>query len=425
MKVSQLRRLGLKTWPKFTGFSSTFSNSIHTYGPDRLSGPEFAKRHVAPGIGRLTELNLVEGKGSWVWDDKGDKYLDFTCGIGVTNLGHCHPKVTRAVAEQAGKLVHAQVGVSHHDMYLRVVEKLLQIGPSSLDCAFLWNSGSEAVEAAVKVARAATGKTNIINVQGAYHGRTIGTMSLTTSRTGYSVGQHPFMPGVFTIPFPYASQLPCPGRPDGEELSRWCLTQLELLLKQQTAPSDTAALILEPVLGEGGYVAAPASFMEGLGRICKENQILLICDEVQSGYGRTGKMFAVEHYPKVEPDILVFAKGIANGYVLSGILARRELMSKQPPGSMGGTYAGNAVSCAAALAVLEVFEEEQVLSSSPFVSYLRLTSLNRTWSEAWASWTWSWGSFPCSTRFLPLHVLPTGGWVGCGRCISYNILVYT
>lgn len=328
---------------------------------------QFGTKHVAKGIGRLMPEVIESGAGSYVTMEGGRKYLDFTCGIGVTNLGHCHPTVTKAAQAQVGKLVHGQVNIAFQKPYLELIEAMKPIMPDpSLDTFFFWNSGSEAVEAAVKLARHATKKQNIIVMQGSYHGRTMGTMAMTRSKTIYGENYAPLMPGVFSVPFPYCSQCSISKHSDGKySFSNCCqdpVLQLELLLKRETAPSDTAAIIIEPVLGEGGYVPPPPGYFDAVRKICDKNNILLICDEVQSGYGRTGKMFAVEHYG-VRPDILVMAKGIANGFPLSAIASRKELMDLQKPGSMGGTYGGNAVACAAGLAVLDTFKKESILDN--------------------------------------------------------------
>jgi 4-aminobutyrate aminotransferase len=251
--------------------------------------------------------------------------------------------------------------------YLELVESLLPVMPHpSLDTFFFWNSGSEAVEAAVKLARHATKKQNIIVMQGSYHGRTFGTMAMTRSKTIYGENYAPLMPGVFSVPFPYCKQCSIALKADGKYGFENCcmdpVLQLELLLKRETAPSDTAAIFVEPVLGEGGYVPPPPGYLAALRKICDKHNILLVCDEVQCGFGRTGKMFAVEHWG-VRPDILIMAKGIANGFPLSGIVSTKELMDRQKPGSMGGTYAGNAVSCAAGVAVAKAFKDEKILDN--------------------------------------------------------------
>jgi 4-aminobutyrate aminotransferase len=260
-----------------------------------------------------------------------------------------------------------QVNIAFQKPYLELIQSLLPLMPhKSLDTFFFWNSGSEAVEAAVKLARHATKKQNIIVMQGSYHGRTGMTMEMTRSKTVYSEGYGPLMPGVFAVSFPYCAQCSIATRSDGKYNAENCcmdpVDQLELLLKRETAPSDTAAVFIEPVLGEGGYVPVVPAYLKRVREICDKNNILLVADEVQSGFGRTGKMFAVEHYG-VRPDILVMAKGIANGFPLSGIVSRKELMDTQKPGSMGGTYAGNAVSCAAGIAVAQAFKDEKILDN--------------------------------------------------------------
>jgi 4-aminobutyrate aminotransferase len=340
----------------------SFSNT-HPVSAD-LDTAAFGERHIAKGIGRLSKHVFEEGKGTYITTDKGVKLLDLTAGIGVVNLGHCHPKVSAAAAAQCMKITHAQVNIGFSSTQIALLRELIPILPHpSLDSVFLWNSGAEAVEAAVKLARAATKKPNIIVMQGSYHGRTNATSSMTRSKTIYGQGHGPLMGGVFASAFPYYSQFggATPETPT-EELVNQALLQMKLTLQQQTAPSDTAAIILEPVLGEGGYVPAPPAFLHGLRKICDENNILLIADEVQSGMGRTGHMFFVEE-SGVRPDILIFAKGIANGFPLSGIASSKELMDLQQPGSMGGTYAGNAVACAAAKAVIEAFREENILDN--------------------------------------------------------------
>lgn len=324
----------------------------------------FGEQHIAKGIGRLTKHVFDEGKGTFITTDKGVKLLDLTSGIGVVNLGHCHPKVSAAAAAQCSKITHAQVNIGFSSTQIALIKELIPILPHpSLDTVFFWNSGAEAVEAAVKLARAATKKPNVIVMQGSYHGRTNATASMTRSKTIYGEGHGPLMGGVFATAFPYYSQFggATPDTPT-DELVNQALLQLKLTLQQQTSPADTAAIILEPVLGEGGYVPAPPDFLHGLRKICDENDILLIADEVQSGMGRTGRMWFVEE-SGVRPDVLVFAKGIANGFPLSGIASSKELMDRQKPGSMGGTYAGNAVACAAATATIRAFHEEKILDN--------------------------------------------------------------
>jgi len=317
--------------------------------------------HLTQAVPHLVDSIFVRGEGPYIWDQNDRRYLDFTSGIGVTNTGHCHPKVSAAVREQADLLLHTHQNTAFHPPMLRVIQGLREILPSPLDTFFFANSGAEAVESAVKLARQATKKTNIIAFQRSFHGRTIGTLSLTASKTIYKAGYQPLMPGVFFSPFAYCYRCPKaeanPEKFGFDKDCTWPLEELEFILHSQTAPQETAAMIVEPVLGEGGYIIPPKRFLQGLRRICDENGILLIIDEIQSGFGRTGRYFAFEHFDIV-PDILIMAKGLASGMPLSGIVSKKELMTAATPGSHGGTYGGNAVSCAAAAATLEVFKEE-------------------------------------------------------------------
>jgi 4-aminobutyrate aminotransferase len=315
------------------------------------------------GVKRLSDIVVTRAKGCEVFSQEGARYLDFTSGIGVTSTGHCHPRVVEAVQAQAANLVHGQMGIVCHEPMMDLIERLEPIVPWA-DSFFFSNSGAEAVEGAVRLARHATGKANIIAFQGGYHGRTQGTLALTSSGVGYrgnALGPTPA--GTHFAPYPYKSAMHGFSSDASEEdLVKQSMWQLELLLKQQTQATETAAVLLEPVLGEGGYVPPPPSFLPALRDFCDSHRLLLICDEVQSGFGRTGKMFAIEHYG-VTPDILIAAKGIASGYPLSAVITTSELSDRQMPGCMGGTYGGSAVSCAAALATLDVFEEERLLEN--------------------------------------------------------------
>ena len=324
--------------------------------------------HVSPVWTHLLDKALVRGEGTYVWDQDGRRYLDFTSGIGVVNTGHCHPRVVDAVREQAGRALHLQANVGFvHEPMLRLIAALREIAPPELDTFFFSNSGAEAVEAAIKLARQATKRTNIIAFQRGFHGRTVGTMSLTSSKTIYRVGYQPLMAGVFFAPYAYCYRCPKmeanPEKYSSNCRCDWPLEQVSFLLKSQTAPEETAAILVEPVLGEGGYVVPPANFLRGLREICDEYNILLIMDEVQSGFGRTGRFFALEHFG-VTPDILVMAKGLASGLPLSGIAARRELMDRWQSGSHGGTYGGNVVACAAAVATIHALQKEGLVENA-------------------------------------------------------------
>jgi 4-aminobutyrate aminotransferase len=299
------------------------------------------------------------GEGCYIHGRDGETYLDFTSGIGVTNTGHCHPRVVEAVRAQAGKLLHGQANIVLHPPLLELIEELRAIAPPGLDSFFFKNSGSETIEAAIKLARMATGRTNVIVFQGSFHGRTVGAMALTTSKTIYRAGFQPLMPGVFVAPFPYVYRYGW----GPEQTVDWCLDELDYLLHAQTAPEETAAILVEPVLGEGGYVVPPQGFLQGLRQICDEHGILLIADEVQSGFGRTGRWFAHEHFD-VAPDVMVIAKGLASGLPLAGVVARPDLTERCAPGSEGGTYGGNALACAAAVASIQAMRDEGMLANA-------------------------------------------------------------
>jgi 4-aminobutyrate aminotransferase len=315
--------------------------------------------HISPVWPNYFGIIAESGAGCYIYGRDGQAYLDFTAGIGVVNTGHCHPRVVEAVQAQAGKLLHGQANIVLHPPLLALIEELHAIVPPGLDSFFFKNSGSEAVEAAIKLARMATGRTNVIVFQGSFHGRTVGAMSLTTSKTVYRAGFQPLMPGVFVAPYPYVYRYGW----DPEQTVAWCLDELDYLLHAQTAPEETAAILFEPVLGEGGYVPPPPGFLPGLREICDAHGILLIVDEVQSGFGRTGRWFAHEHYD-VMPDAMVMAKGLASGLPLAGVVARTDLTACCVPGSEGGTYGGNALACAAAVAGIQAMRDEGMLPNA-------------------------------------------------------------
>ena len=315
--------------------------------------------HMSPVWSRIFPIQSERAEGLYIYGEDGKKYLDFTCGIGVTNTGHCHPKVVAAIREQAGMFLHAQANIVVHKPMMQLIEELRKIVPSNIDGFFFSNSGAEAVEGALKLARNVTGKNSVIVFSGSFHGRTAGTMALTTSKTAYKMGPQLLPSGVYVAPYPYAYRL---GMSE-EQASQFALEAVEEILVSQIDPGDVAAILIETVLGEGGYVPPPAGFLKGLREICNKHGILLILDEVQSGFGRTGKWFAFEHY-EVEPDIMTVAKGIASGMPLSGVFSNLDLMKKWPGGSHGGTYGGNAVACAAAVATIEAMHEENMLENA-------------------------------------------------------------
>jgi len=312
------------------------------------------------GVGRLSQVVFKRAKGSFIYTTCGRELLDFTSQIGVTNTGHCHPKVVDAAKAQIDKLVMGQVNLGYHGPMLELTEELVNnknILPSkNLDRIFYATTGAEAVENAIKLAKyCKPGRSGVIVFQGGYHGRTALTMALTSSSVIYKQRMSSNPSNIYTLPFPYELH--------GYSVES-CLEEVRLLFQQQILAEEVACMLIEPVLGEGGYVPVPASYLKGLREICKEHGILLIMDEVQTGFGRTGEYFATKLHPGIEPDILIMAKGLASGFPLSAIAASSDLADQQPPGTMGGTYAGNAVSCAAAIATQQVIQEEGLVQRS-------------------------------------------------------------
>jgi 4-aminobutyrate aminotransferase len=314
---------------------------------------------LSPILKQATPVVVDHALGSWIYATDGNEYLDFTTGIGVTSTGHCHPKVVAAAREQVGKIIHAQYTTVMHKPLLELTEKLGDVLPAGLDSVFYANSGSEAVEAAIRLARMATGRPNIVVFQGGFHGRTVAAASLTTAGTKFSAGYAPLMAGVHMSAFPYAYRYGW----DEATAVEFALRELDYLLKTRTAPNDTAAFLIEPALGDGGYLPTPPAFMEGLRERADQHGIQLIFDEVQAGVGRTGKFWGHQH-STATPDIIITAKGIASGFPISAIAASTETMSKAWPGSQGGTYGGNAVAAAAGVATLGVVEEEGLVENS-------------------------------------------------------------
>jgi len=316
---------------------------------------ELKHKYVAAGAASPATAFAARAENAEVWDADGNRFIDFAGGIGVLNVGHRHPKVVAAVKAQLDKVMHTCQTVMPYEGYVKVAEKLSHIVPVRGHAkVMLANSGAEALENAVKVARAATGRSNVICFDGGYHGRTFYTMAMNGKVAPYQTDFGP-MPGtVFRAPYP----VPYHGVSEDE-----AIRGLKMVLKTDANPKDTAAIILEPVLGEGGFYPAPKSFLEKIRAICDEHGILMIIDEVQSGFGRTGKMFAIEH-SGVEPDIMTMAKSMGDGMPISAIVGTDKVMDASGPNSLGGTYTGSPTACAAALAVMEVFEEENILEKS-------------------------------------------------------------
>ncbi len=320
-------------------------------------------RSVIPAVwARYTDLLIDHGEGSWLVTTDGERYLDYSSGIGVTNTGHAHPRVAAAVAAQAAKLLHGQQNIVYHEAGLKLHASLAETMPGTGWGVFLSNSGAEAVEAAVKLARVATGRPTIIAFRGGFHGRTAQTMALTSSRVTVRGDFEPLPGSVYHTAYPYCYRS-ATGSHDPSACTCDWEAQLEALFAQMVDPAKVAAMIVEPVIGEGGYLVPPPGFLPRLREIANHHGMLLIADEVQTGFGRTGRFWAMEHW-NVRPDIVVMAKGIASGLPLSGIMAPRDILARWAPGAHGGTYGGNVVSCAAANATLEVFRDEGLVENS-------------------------------------------------------------
>ena len=335
-----------------------------THGPVVADGAgarvPLPDRSVVPAVwARYTDLVIDRGEGSWLITTDGERYLDYTSGIGVTNTGHAHPQVSAAVAAQAVKLLHGQQNIVYHEAGLRLHARLAELAPAPGWGAFLANSGAEAVEAAVKLARVATGRPVVVAFRGGFHGRTAQAMSLTTSRVTVRADFEPLPGSVYHAPYPD----PYRGGGDDEALRGDWERAMASLFAQLVDPRRVAAFIIEPVIGEGGYIVPPAWFLPRLRELATQHGVLLIADEVQTGFGRTGRFWAMEHWDVV-PDIIVMAKGIASGLPLSGILAPRETLGRWVPGAHGGTYGGNVVACAAALATIDVIEHEGLVANA-------------------------------------------------------------
>ncbi|MFP4183156.1 MAG: aspartate aminotransferase family protein [Halorhodospira sp.] len=314
---------------------------------------------ISPLLKQSSDVVAERGEGAYLFGTDGRRYLDFTSGIGVTATGHCHPKVVAAAQRQVGTLIHGQYAIVRHPAMLQLAERLGEIMPGDIDRVFFSNAGTEACEAALRLARQATGKPNIVAFQGGFHGRTMGSLSMTSSSVGLRAGVQPMMPGVVFAPFPNARRYGW----DEEEAAAFCLRELDHLLATQSIPAETAAFFVEPIQGEAGYIPAGRTFLQGLRERADRHGILLIADEVQSGYGRSGAFWAHSHFD-VQPDMVVTAKGLASGFPLSAVAASEALMGRGWPASQGGTYGANAVACAAALATLEVIEEEGLVANA-------------------------------------------------------------
>jgi 4-aminobutyrate aminotransferase/(S)-3-amino-2-methylpropionate transaminase len=315
-------------------------------------------------------VTAASAAGSELWDTDGRRYVDFAGGIGVMNVGHAHPRVMAAVREQLERATHTSFQVVQYESYLRLAQRLSDVAPVDGEAkAIFFSTGAEAIENAVKIARAATGRPAVISFRGSFHGRTLLTLTLTGSVQPYKQNFGPYAAEVYQTPFPY-------------EYRGWnteaALADLHNLLEAEVSPKRVAAVVIEPVLGEGGFVPAPLDFMRRLRELTRQHGIMLIADEIQTGFGRTGKFFAIEH-SGVKPDLITVAKSLAAGFPLSGVVGRAEVMDAPDPGGLGGTYGGNPVACAAGVAVMDVMRDEKLPERA-----MRIGSVVEERARTWA-----------------------------------------
>jgi 4-aminobutyrate aminotransferase/(S)-3-amino-2-methylpropionate transaminase len=328
---------------------------------------------VARPLSVTFPIAAVEASGVTVTDVDGNTFIDFAGGVGCLNVGHSHPHVVAAAQEQLDRFSHTDFTIVPYELYAELAERLLERAPfSGPGKAAFFNAGTEAVENAVKFARAYTGRPAVIAFEGGFHGRTLLSLTLTAKVHPYKAGLGPFAPEVYRTPFPHEYR--------GID-SAAALRALEQTLVTQVAAENVAAIVIEPVLGEGGFVPAPPEFLAGVRRLCDEHGIVMVADEVQTGFGRTGRFFAIEH-SGVEPDLVVIAKSIAMGLPLSGVLGRAQVMDAPGPGAVGGTYVGNPVAQAAALAVLDVIDDEELVERSAAIGQT-IRSRMLAWQRRW------------------------------------------
>jgi 4-aminobutyrate aminotransferase/(S)-3-amino-2-methylpropionate transaminase len=340
-------------------------------GPRSKEILERKDKVIADPLSIYLPVVIAEGRGATLTDVDGNTFIDFTGGVGCLNVGHSHPKLVEAAQEQLTKFAHTDFTILPYEVYVTLAERLIALSPFTGPAkAAFFNAGTEAVENAIKFARSYTKRPAVIVFEGAFHGRTLLSMTMTSKTHPYKAGLGPFAPEVYRVPFAQDYR-----GPD----TRTALAALERSLVTQVAAESVAAIVIEPVQGEGGFVVAPRDFMAGVRRICDEHGIVMVVDEVQTGFGRTGKMFAIEHYG-VEPDLMTVAKSIAGGLPLSGVLGKAPIMDAPPDSAIGGTYVGNPVAQAAALAVLDVFEEEGLLERSQLIGE-RIRERMVSWQE--------------------------------------------
>ncbi len=336
------------------------TETLATPIPSNPSLQDRSAETLSPILSRYYERAWTHGEGHRLYDSDGNSYLDFANGIAVTALGHHHPRVTVAIHDQVDKLLHVCNGLGYLEPVTRLAEMIVEETPDGLDSVYFGNSGSEIVDGAIKLTRRASGRSHIIAFSGAFHGRTYGATSVTSSAINYRTGYDPLLGDIHIAPFPSAYR---DFAGDDEAASAASLVYLERLFAEQLPPASVAAFLIEPIQGEGGYVPAPVSFLRSLRELADRHGVLLIMDEVQSGYGRSGKMWAFEH-ADIVPDVLLMAKSIANGMPLGAIVSSRDLQERWGVGAHGSTYGGSPVACAAGIAVIETIRDEGLIENA-------------------------------------------------------------
>ncbi|MBJ7985777.1 MULTISPECIES: 4-aminobutyrate--2-oxoglutarate transaminase [Bacillus] len=339
---------------------------------------ERRKNAVPEGPYNITELYVQSAKGAIITDVDGNELIDFAGGIGMQNVGHCHPKVVKAIQDQVESSIHSCFHVAPYESYIALAERLNELTPGDFKKKTMFaNSGAEAVENAVKIARKATGRSAIVSFERAYHGRTLLTMSLTSKVKPYKHGFGPFVSEVYKLPYPYYYRAEEGLTP--EEVDAQVLAYFERFMLEEVASDNIAAIILEPLQGEGGFIVPTTTFMQGVRNICDKYGIIMIADEIQTGFARTGSLFAMDHFG-VAPDLMTFSKSIAAGMPLSAITGRADLMDAPGPGQLGGTFSGSPAACAAALAVLDVIEEENLVNRAVEIGE-RMMEVFNSWKD--------------------------------------------
>ncbi len=355
--------------------AATKSIDIRTEVPGPRSRELLARAEsaIAKPLHVYLPVFAAEARNATITDVDGNTFIDFAGGVGVVNVGHCHPLVVEAIQEQAARFIHTDFSVVPYESYVELAERLGALSPiSGPTRAAFFNSGAEAVENAVKIARLATGRPAVLAFEAAFHGRTMLAMTMTSKVHPYKTGMGPFAPEVYRAPFPDTYRGPSAAE---------ALAEIERMFTTHVAPSRVAAIVFEPQLGEGGFMPAPPAFVEGIRAICDRHGILMVADEVQTGFGRTGAMFAMERYG-VEPDLMAVAKSIAAGLPLSGVIGKAEIMDAPHAGAIGGTYIGNPVALAAALAVLDVFAEDDLVARANVIGD-RIREQMLAWQQRW------------------------------------------